>query len=218
MGAWLTSVWVDVWGEREKLRSMLRFLSQAIGRNERFLYCFCCLVTQSCPTVCRSIDCSTPSFPVLRYLPEFAQTRVHWCHPTISSFVAPFSSFPQSFPGSGSFPVSQLFTSGGQSIGASASASVLPMNIQGWFPLGSTGLISLLSKGLLQHHSSKASILQFSAFLIVQLSHPYMTTGKTIALNVWTYIGKVVSLLFKMLYRFAIAFLPRSTHLLISWL
>ena len=73
-------------------------------------------------------------------------------------------------------------------------------------------------KNLLQHHSSKASILQFSAFLIVQLSHPYMTTEKTIALNVWTYIGKVVSLLFKMLYRFAIAFLPRSKRLLISWL
>ena len=218
MGAWLTSMWVDVWGEREKLRLVLRFLSQAIGRNERFLYCFSCSVTQSCPTLCRSIDCSTASFPVLRYLLEFAQTHVHWCRPTVSSYIAPFSSFPQSFPASGSFPVSQLFTSGGQSIGASALASVLPMNIQGWFPLESTGLISLLSKGLLQHHSSKASILQCSAFLVVQLSHPYMTTGKTIALSLWTYVGKVVSLLFKMLYGFAIAFLPRSKHLLISWL
>ena len=71
-----------------------------------------------------------------------------WCHPTISSFVVPFSSCLQSFPGSGSFPISQFFTSGGQSIGASASASVLPMNIQDWFPLGLTGLISLQSKGL----------------------------------------------------------------------
>ena len=107
-----------------------------------------------------------------------------WCHPTISSSVAPFSSCPQSFPASVSFPVSWLFTSGGQSIGASASASVLPMNIQDWFPLGWTGWISLQSKGLsslLQHHSWRASILWHSAFFTVQLSHPYMTTGKTIA-------------------------------------
>ena len=180
MGAWLTSVWVDVWGEREKLRSMLRFLSQAIGRNERFLYCFCCLVTQSCPTVCRSIDCSTPSFPVLRYLPEFAQTRVHWCHPTISSFVAPFSSFPQSFPGSGSFPVSQLFTSGGQNIGASVSASVLPMNIQGWAPLGLTGLISLLSMGLSRVFSRTINSLALSLLYGPTITSVYDYRKKTI--------------------------------------
>ena len=77
-----------------------------------------------------------------------------WCHPTISSSVIPFSSCPQSFPASGSFPVSQLFASGGQSIAVSASTSVLPMNIQGWFPLGLTGLISLQSKGLLRVFSS----------------------------------------------------------------
>ena len=73
-------------------------------------------------------------------------------------------------------------------------------------------------KSLLQHHSSKAPILQHSAFFIVQLSHPYMTTGKTVALTRWTFVGKVVSLLFNMLYRLVIAFLPRSKHLLISWL
>ena len=104
-----------------------------------------------------------------------------WCHPTISSFVTPFSYCIQSFPASGSFPVSQLFTSGGQSIGASASASVLPMNIQGWFPLGLTGLISLLSKGLSRVFSRidlKASILQHSVFSMVQLSHPHMTPRK----------------------------------------
>ena len=87
----------------------------------------------------------------------------------------PFSSCLQSFPASGSFPVSQLFLSDGQSIGASASASVSPMNIQDWFPLGLTGLISLQSKGLkslLQHHSLKASVFWCSAFFIVQLSHP----------------------------------------------
>ena len=100
-----------------------------------------------------------------------------WCHPTTSSSIALFSFCLQSFPASGSFPMSRLLASGGQSIGASA--SVLPVNIQGWFPLRLTGLISLLSKGLsslFQHHSSKALILQHSAFFMVQFSHPYMTT------------------------------------------
>ena len=144
-----------------------------------------------------------------------------WCHLPISSSVIPLSSCLQSFPASGFFLMSQLFSSGGQSIRASVSASVLPMNIQGWFPLGLTGLISLLSKGLkslLQHHNSKASILQHSAFFTVQLSHPYMTTRKTIALTIWTFVSKVMSLLFNTLSRFIIAFLPRSKHLLISWL
>ena len=145
-----------------------------------------------------------------------------WCHPTISSSVVLFSSCFQSFPESGCFQMSQLFTSGGQSTGASASASVLLMNIEDWFLLGWTGWISLqsrgLSKSLFQHHSSKASILLHSVFFIVQLSHPYMTTGKTIALTIRTFVGNVMSLLFKMLSRFVIAFLPRSKHLLISWL
>ena len=141
-------------------------------------------------------DHSTPGFPVLHYLLEFAQTHVHWVgdaiHPTISSSVVPFSSCLQSFPASGSFPMSQLFPSGGQSIEASASASVLPKNIQDWIPLGLTGLISLQSKGLkslVQHHSSKTYILQHSAFFMVQLSHSYMTTGKTTALTTWTFVG-----------------------------
>ena len=144
-----------------------------------------------------------------------------WCHPTISSSVVPFSSRLQSFLASGSFQMSQFFASGSWSVVASASVSVLPMNIQDWFPLGLTGFISLLSTGLssfLQHHSSKASILWHSDFFIVQLSHPYMTTGKTIALTKWTFVGKVMSLLFNMLSRLVIAFLPRSKHLLISWL
>ena len=144
-----------------------------------------------------------------------------WCHPTILSSVTPFFSCPQSFPASESFPMSQHFTSGGQSIRTSASASVLPMHIQGWFPLGFTGLISLLFKGLsslLQHHNSKASILQSSAFFIVQLSHPYMATGKSIALTIQNFVGKVMSLLFNMLPRLVIAFLPKSKCLLIPWL
>ena len=101
--------------------------------------------------------------------------------------------------------MSLLFASGGQSTGASASASVLPMNIQDWFSLGWTSLISLQFKGLsglLQHHSSKASFLWDSAFFIVQLSHPYMITGKAIALTGWTFDGKVMSLLFNMLSRY----------------
>ena len=115
---------------------------------------------------------------------------------------------------SGSFQTSQFFASSGQRIGVSASAAVLPMNTQDLPPLRWTGWISLHSKGLfnslLQHHSSKASILRRSAFFIVQLSHPYMTTGKIIALTIWTFVGKVLSLLFNMLSRLVIAFLPRS--------
>ena len=94
--------------------------------------------------------------------------------------------------------MSQFFASGGQSIGVSASASVLPMNIQDWFPLGWTGTL----KSLLQYHSSETSILRHSALFIVQLSHPYMTTGKTIPLTIWTFVSKVMSLLFNMLSTF----------------
>ena len=110
------------------------------------------------------------------------------CHPLLLGL--------KSLPASGSFLMSQLFTSHGQSIGASASASVLPLNSQCWCPLGLIGLISLLSKGLssfLWHHSWKASILQCSAFLMVQLSHPYMTTGKTITLTRQTFVGRVMA-------------------------
>ena len=123
-----------------------------------------------------------------------------WRHPIISSSVVPFSSCPQTFPASGSFQMSQLFTSGGQNIGVSASTTVLPINTRDWSPLRWTGWISLQSRefsSILQHHSSKASILQCSAFFKVQLSHPYLTTGKTIALTRWTFVGKVMSLLFK---------------------
>ena len=137
-----------------------------------------------------------------------------WCHPTISSSVVPLSSHLQSFPASGSFQMSQLFTSGGQSMAVSTSTSVLPMKHSGlisfrmdWLDLlGVQGTL----KSLLQHHSSKASVLLCSAFFIVQLSHPHMTTGKTIALTRWTVICKVMSLLFKMLSRLVITFLPRS--------
>ena len=135
--------------------------------------------------------------------------------------LVPFSSCLQSFPASGSFPMSQLFTSGGQSIGVSASASVLPMNTQDWSPLGWTGWVSLQSKGLSESFPTphfKSINSWHSAFFIVQLSHPYMTTGKIIALTRWTFVDKVMSLLFNMLSRLVITFLPRSKCLLISWL
>ena len=146
-----------------------------------------------------------------------------WCHPTISSSVVPFSSCLQSFPASESLEtMSQFFAFGGQSIGVSASTSVLPKNTQDWPPLGWTGFdlpgVQGSLKSLLKHHSSKALILQSSAFFMVQHLHPYMTTGKDIALTRWTSVGKVMSLLFNMLSRLVIAFLPRNKCLLISWL
>ena len=130
----------------------------------------------------------------------------------------PLLLLPSVFPGIRSFPMCWLFASGSQSIGASALASILPVNIQGWFPYGLTGLNSLQSKGfsnLLQHHNLKVSILQFSAFFMVQLSHPYMTPRKTIPLTIWTFVSKVLSLLFNTMSRFVIAFLTKSKHLFI---
>ena len=115
------------------------------------------------------MDCSTPGFPILHYFLEFVQTHcplIRWCHPTISSSVAHLSSCPQSFLASGSFPVSQVFASGGQSI--AALATVLPMNIQSWFPLGLSGLISLMSKGFSRVFSS--TTVQRHQFFGVQTS------------------------------------------------
>ena len=127
----------------------------------------------------------------------------------------------QSHPASGSFPMSKLFACGGQSIGVSALASVLPINTQDWSPLGWTGWISLQFKGLSRVCSN--TTVQKHQFIgaqlsLVQLSHPYMTTGKTIALTRWTFVGKVISLLLNMLCRLVITFLPRTKRLLISWL
>ena len=167
-----------------------------------------------------------PGLPVHHQLPGFTLSHVHSVgdaiHPPHSAI--PFSSHLQSFPAFRSLQMSQLFTPGGQSIGVSASIPVLPINTQDQSPLGWTGWISLQSKGLSRvfFNSSSifqsSSILRHSAFFIVQLSHPYMTTGKTIALTRWTFVGKVMSLLFNMLSRLVITFLPMSKHLLISWL
>ena len=170
---------------------------------------------QSHVWLCSPMDCSTPGFPVLHYLPEFARTHFHWgsdtIQPSFPSFYTPFSSCPQSFPKSQTFPMSQLFASGGQRVGASVSASVLPMNIQSW-PVKDwlvwSSFCSRALKSFLQHHNSKAAILQGSAFFKIQLSHLYMTIGKIIALIFMELCWEVMSLLFIAL--FVTAFLPRS--------
>ena len=144
-----------------------------------------------------------------------------WCHPAISSSVIPFSSCPQ--------PPSIKVFSNESTLHMrwpkywSFSFSIIPSKeVPGLisFKMDWLDLLAVQGtlKSLLQHHSSKASILHHSAFFTVQLSHPYMTTGKTIALTRWTLIGKVMSLLLNMLSRLVITFLPRSKHLLISWL
>ena len=146
---------------------------------------------------------STISWSLLKFIP-----LSQWCPPTILSSAAVFSFCIQSFPASGSCPVSQLFVSGGQSIGASASASVLLMNIQGWYLLGLTSLISLKSKD--SQESSPApwfESINYSAQLsFLSFSHLNITTGKTITLNIWSLVDKVMSLLFNTLFRFVIAF------------
>ena len=131
--------------------SFLSFQLETISRKLTVTHVQFSSVTQSCPSLCDPMDCSTPGLPVHHPTP-----RVHpnscplsqWCYPTISSSVIPFSSCPQSFPASGSFLMSQFFTLGGQSIGVSASIAILPVNTQDWSPLGWTGWISLQSKGL----------------------------------------------------------------------
>ena len=181
-------------------------------------------VTQSCLILCDPMECSTQGFPVHHQLPELAQTHVH----QVSDVILP--SYPLLLPS----PPPSIFPS----IRVFSSESVLPITWPKFWSFSFSispsneysGLISfrmdwldLLAvqgtlKSLLQQHSSKASILWCSAFFIVQISHPYMTTGKTIALTTWTFVGKAMSLVFDMLSRFVITFLPRSKHLLISWL
>ena len=181
-------------------------------------------VAQSCPTLCNPMDCSTPSLPVHHQLQGVYSNSCPlswWCHPTISSSAVPFSSCPQSFPALGSFQMSQLhikwpkYWSFSFNISHSNEHPGLMCFRMDWLDLLA---VQGTLKSLLQHHSSKALILWCSAFFIVQLSHPYVTTGKTIALTRWTFVGKVMSLLFNMLSRLVITFLPKSKCLLILWL
>ena len=182
-------------------------------------------VAQSCPTLCEPMNRSTPDLPVHYQLPGFTQTHVHRVSDAIQPPhpVVPFSSCLQSLPASESFPVSQLFAWDGQSTGQSFSFSIIPSKEHPGLISFRMDWLDLLAvqgtlKSLLQHHSSKPSILRCSAFFTVQLSHPYMATGKTIALTRRTFVGKLMSLLYNMLSRLVITFLPRSKHLLISWL
>ena len=161
------------------------------------------------------MDYSMPGFPVYHQLPELTQTCVH--HPTISSSVVPFFCL-QSFPASGSFPMSQFFASGDQSIGAAASALVLPVNIQDWFPLGLTPCRprgSQESSPAPQFKSNNSSVLSFLYGPILTSTHD---CWKNHSLDYADIVGKVMSLLFNMLSRFVITFLPRRKHLLILWL
>ena len=193
--------------------------------KEDWSHCCCCSVIQSCPTLCNPIDCSMPGFPVHHQPPELAQTHAHWVSDAIQTSLSQLTPSPPSFNLSqhqGFFPMSWLFTLGSQSIGASASASALPVNIHGLSSLRLTGLISLLFKGLSGVFSSttvgRLSILQCSAFFMVRLSQPYVTTGKIIALIIWTSVSREMSLLLNTLSRFVKVFMPRSNHLLITWL
>ena len=176
-------------------------------------------VTQSCLILCKPRDCSMPGFPVHHQLILNSSPSIKRCHPNISTSVIPFSSCLQSFPASWSFPMHQLFASGGQSIGVLASASVLPMNIQDWFHLGLTGLISLKSKGLSRIINNTVQKHQFFGAQFSLYSNSHMHTWlleNNLALTRWTFVGKVMSLLFNVLFRLGIYFLPRSKHLLIS--
>ena len=231
--SWCCSTWPQkfIFGRLESLMAVASLFTDKSG-NIKFHHILKVYITNVLtPVLLYQFSCSVVSNSLQPHEPQHTRPPcpsptpgVHpnpcppsqWCHPAISFYAIPFSSCPQSFTASGSFQVSQLLASGGQNIGLSASASVLPVNTQDWSPLGWTGWISLQSKGLsrsclLQNHTSKASILWHSAFIIVQLSHPYMTTGKSIALTRWTFVGKVMSLLFNMLSQLVITFLPRSS-------
>ena len=170
------------------------------------------------------MDCSTPGFPVHHQLLKLAQTHVHRAGDAIQPSHPLSSPFPLAFNLSQLFSQiisKEFFSSGDQSIGFSFTigtsnehSGLISLRMD-WFDLFA---VQRTLKSLLQHHSSKASILQPSAFFMVQLSHPYMTTGKTIALTRRTFFGQAISLLFNILSRLVMAFLPKSKHLLISWL
>ena len=186
-----------------------------------------CSVTQSCLTICDPVYCSMPGFPVLQHLPEFAQTYVHCVSDAIQASHPLSPPFPLALNLSQYQSLFQWLTSivksvlhirwpkyWSFSISPSKEYSGLIFRID-WFDLL---VVWRVLKSLLLHHSLKATILWHSAFFIVQLPHLYITTGKTIALTIWTFVGPVMSLHCNKLSRFVIAFLPRSKHLLISWL
>ena len=167
--------------------------------RERIILSYCS-VTLSCPTLCDPMDCSTPGLSVPHHLLKFVQVHVHCISDAILWYL--FSFCPQSLPASGTFPTSQLFSLGDQNTGTSALASVLPKSIQGWFPLRSTGLISLLSRGLSGFFSS-TTVRRHQFFRALpslrSSSHNCVTAGKTIALTIRTFVFRAMSLLFNTL-------------------
>ena len=184
----------------------------------------CCSVAQLSPALCDPMDCSMPNFPVLHHVPELAQTHVHW----VSDAIPPPHPLLSPSPLASIFPSIMVFSNESAlhirwtkywsfsfSISPFDEYSELISFRMDWLDLFA---VQGTLKSLLQHHSSKASVLRCSAFFMVKLSYPYMTTGKTIALNRQTFVGKTMSLLFNMLSRLVIAFLLRSKCLLISWL
>ena len=179
---------------------------------------------QSHPTLCDPMNCIMPGLPVHHQLQKSTQTHVHWVSDAIQPLILcrTLLLLPSIFPSIRVFSNESALCIRWPKYW-SFSFNISPSNEHPGLISFRMDWLDLLAvqetlKSLLQHHSSKASILQCSAFFIVQLSHPYMTTGKTIALTRWTFVGKVMSLLFNMLSRLVITFLPRSKHLLISWL
>ena len=193
------------------------------GSFNHFFCCCCCSVAQSHLTFCDPIDCSTPSFLVLHHLLELAQTYVRWVSDAVQLSHPLLSSSPPAF-----FPRIRVFSN--ESVLCirwpkywSFSFSISPPNKYSGLMSFRTDWFALLAvqgtlKSLLQHHSSKTSFLQCSAFFMVQLSHSSTTTGKTIALTIWTFVSRVMSLLLNMLSGLVIAFLPRNKCFLMSWL
>ena len=181
-------------------------------------------VAQSCPTLCNLMNRSTPGLPVHHQLPESTQTHVHCVSDAIqpSHPLLPLLLRPSILPSIRVFSNESALCIRWPKYW-SFSFNISPSNEHPgliFFRMDWSDLLAVQGtlKSLLQHHSLKASILQCSAFFLVQLSYPYMTTGKTIALTRQNFVGKVMSLLFNMLSRLVITFLPRSKHLLISWL
>ena len=183
-------------------------------------YCYCS-VAKSCPTLCNPVDCSSPGSSRLHCFLEFAQIHVHWVGDAIYHLIL---CLPLLLPSV--FPSIRVFSSDSAlriRLPKYWSFSISPSNAYSelisfgfdWFDLLA---VQGTLRSLLQNHNLKASVLQCLAFLMVQLSHPYLTTGKTIVLTTWTFVGKVMSLLLNMLSRLVVAFLPRSKHLWISWL
>ena len=187
------------------------------------LYLIVSSIAQSCPTLCNTMDCSTPGFPVHHQLPKLGSNSCplsQWCHPTISSSVILL--LPSIFPSIRVFSDESVLRIRWPKYWSFSFSICLSNEYSGLISFR-IDLFNLLAvqgtlKSLLQHHSSNASILHHSSFFMVQLSHQYMTTGKTIALIRQTYVGKVMSLPFNMLSRLVIAFLPRRKHILILWL